>query len=104
MKSFIQWIESVIPVYRGESIYNKNGHYWTTDKKWALQFTQSGKESEIKSATIESDKIYRAEPLPHATAERELEQAIEDAKNIGFDAVWVDEGRGEPNSIFIINP
>lgn len=103
MLTFIEWIEGLVTIYRGVSSYNKNGNYWTTDKEWARQFTQSGRDSEVLTATIDSRKIYRPNPLPQATNEDEVGQSIIEAKQSGYDAVWVDEGKNEPNSIFVIN-
>ena len=100
--TFRTWLESFIPIYRGTSVYNKGGKYWTTDKEWALQFTQSGRESEVQQARIDSKVILRLDPLPRATSEEEFDDAIEQATAQGFAAVWFDEGPGEPDSVYVI--
>lgn len=92
-----------ITIYRGESNNNKNGSYWSTDKEFARNFTQSGQDKEIKTATINKNEIYIKNPLPQATSEREINSAIEEAKKLGFRAILVDEGKNQPNSIFIIS-
>jgi hypothetical protein len=47
-----------IKLYRGESVYNKGGNFYTTDPEWARQFTQSGQLHEVKSASLVAGKIY----------------------------------------------
>ena len=100
-KAFLK--EEMIPIFRGESVYNKGGNYWSLDKEWARQFTQSGRDFEIKTAQIDLSSVYIKNPLPHATNEEEFDKAIEEAKKLNFFAVMFDEGIGEPNSIFVIN-
>lgn len=99
---FRMWLESRIPVYRGKSVYNRGGKYWTTDKEWALQFTQSGRPSEVESRWIDPQVILKLDPLPRATSEKEFDQAIEAARAGGYAAVWFDEGPGEPDSVYVI--
>ena len=100
---FRMWLESRIPVYRGKSVYNRGGKYWTTDKEWALQFTQSGRPSEVESRWINPQVILKLDPLPRATSEEEFDDAIKHAEEQGYDAVWFDEGPREPNSIYVLN-
>lgn len=104
MLSFTTWLnESMIPIYQGRSSYNRGTRYWTTDREWARQFTQSGRDTEIKASKIDSDKIYKMDPLPSASSEADFDRAIALAKQNGFGAVWFDEGTREPNSIYVIN-
>jgi hypothetical protein len=95
--------EGNITIYRGMSAYNKNGNYFTTDREWARQFTQSGKDSEIITASIPKDKILRLDPLPQATNEEDFDKALKMANERGYSAVYFDEGINEPNSIYVIN-
>ena len=96
--------EHKIAIYRGISVYNKTrNNYYTTDKEWARQFTQSGLDNEIKKAYIDTKVIYTANPLPQATNEKEMDNTIVLAKTNGFKAIWVNEGINEPNSIYIID-
>ena len=95
-----------IKVYRGVSAYNRSGNNWyTTDKEWARQFTQSGQDKEIIQKTINTSVIMKREnvPLPQATNPDDIDQAITDAKFGKFDAFWVDEGQNQPLSIYVIN-
>lgn len=102
MITFAEWIGKYITIYRGESVYNRGGRYWTIDREWARQFTQSGRDSEIKSAKIDSSRIYREDPLPSATDESAMENAIKVAREQGFAAIWADEGVNEPNSVYVL--
>lgn len=102
-KRYDRWkTAQVIKLYRGESVYNKGGRFYTTNREWARQFTQSGLESEIKSIKYPEEAIYKANPLPEATNEKQFDDAIEEARANGFKAFWVDEGVGEPNSVYFI--
>lgn len=92
----------VIKLYRGESSYNKGGKFYTTDREWARQFTQSGLESEIKTIKFPDEYIYKSNPLPEATNEEQFDNAMEEARKNGFRAMWVNEGIGEPNSVYFI--
>jgi len=95
-----------IKVYRGVSEYNKKyDNFWTTDKEWARQFTQSGLDKEIKQRTINTSVIMKREnaPLPNACNDKDFDQAIKDAEFGKFDAFWINEGQGEPPSIYIIH-
>lgn len=95
-------IASTIPIYQGQSVHNKGSKFYTTDKEWARQFTQSGQDKEIKQFSIDSTLIYKKEPLPLATNEESLTQGIQEAHDKGFKALWVDEGINEPNSIYVM--
>ena len=94
-----------IQLYRGLSAYNKSSGsgYFTTEKEWARQFTQSGRDSEIMTATISADRIYRQDPLPQAVDQDQVDETVATAKSKGFAALWVDEGVGEPNSVLVID-
>lgn len=91
----------LLTVYRGVSVHNKDGNYFTTDPEWARNFTQSGQDKEILQVDIDPSNIYRQEPLPMATDEEQVNAAIAIARQKGFSAIWVDEGHNEPNSIFV---
>lgn len=96
---------NLLTVYQGRSVYNRGSKYFTTDKEWAINFTQSGQEKELTVAKIDTSLIYEENPLPQATNEKMLEKTIEVAKamNKGYKAIWVDEGAREPRSIFIMD-
>lgn len=93
--------QKMLTIYRGISVHNRDGNYFTTDPEWARQFTQSGQDKEILQVEINPAMIYKPFPLPHAVNEDEVNSAIETAKVKGFAAVWIDEGHQEPNSIFV---
>src|SRR6185437_15214626 len=48
-----------VTLYRGWATGGQ-GHYFTPDKDWALQFTQSGRESEVQKIQLKQSEIYRA--------------------------------------------
>lgn len=95
-------IAKSITLYRGESVYNKGGKYWTTDREWARQFTQSGQDKEVRKLSVPENWIYRADPLPEAVNEDQLSQTLAEAKRLGFKAIWVNEGLNEPNSVLML--
>jgi len=97
--------ESLITLYRGIG-YNTGNNYYSPSKEFAMEFTRSGKESEIITKKVDTDKIYRHDPLPRGYGEEDpnFDLAINTAKGLGLNAIWVDEGYNQPNSVFIINP
>lgn len=98
-----------IILYRGELSAGKKGNYFTPDKEFARQFTRSGRDSEIRQLVVDDSRIYKKEPLPKAygydmdDGKNDMDIAIEEARQNGFNAIWVDEGQGQPNSVFFIN-
>lgn len=95
-------ISKSIRLHRGESSYNKGGKYWTPSKEWARQFTQSGQDREIKSMMVPEEWIYVQEPLPYATNADELDLAEAKARELGFRAIKINEGEGEPYSVLFL--
>lgn len=96
-------LESNITIYRGTSpSSSKNGNFYSLDKEFARNFTWSGRDSEIIKKTISMNKVLKLNPLPFAGDENQMTMAIEKAKENGFSAILVDEGRNQPNSIFIV--
>jgi hypothetical protein len=94
-----------VTLYRGWAVGGK-GHYFTTDREWARQFTQSGQDKEIQQVKLKHSDIYKAPTLPRAfgTDDTEMDKVISLARSKGFKAIWVDEGSGQPNSVFMIKP
>lgn len=90
-------------LYRGESVYNKGGNFWTTDPEWARQFTQSGLESEVAKKAISEKHIYQPPSEVYAGDPDAVDQAIADARKGGYHAVELSEGQGQPNSLFVFN-
>jgi hypothetical protein len=93
--------ESAMRLYRGKSVYNKNGHYWSIDREWARQFTQSGLDSEIEARVVDGKTLLRLNPLPQATDEGSMDNAIKKGMMGGYKGIIVDEGMGQPNSVYL---
>ena len=53
---------------------------------------------------MNSSEIYRKEPLPkgYGWDEEDFDIAVKETLQKGFKAMWVDEGQGQPDSVFII--
>ena len=154
---------SALTLYRGELASGQQGNYFTPDREWARQFTQSGRDHEIRRIRIDDTLIYRAPQLPEASGqevaskiklgtcrnealinnlfgsvtdfaqiieekgdcfshgniiatynpqtdihtfwkiESLFDQTIAEAKRQGKKAIWVDEGQGQTNSVFIFD-
>ncbi|NTU49560.1 MAG: hypothetical protein HGA87_01455 [Desulfobulbaceae bacterium] len=91
-------------IYRGELHGDKPGKFWSTDKEFALNFTQSGQENEIKKAVIFFDDIYdTGESRAFAGNENEVNDAIKKAILLRKKAVRLSEGKNQPPSVFIID-
>ena len=95
----------IITVYRGIG-YNQGNNYYSPSKEFAMEFTRSGRESELRSFKVNTDRIYKHNPLPkgYGIEDPNFDLAIKIAQKQGYNAMWVDEGHGQPNSVFIINP
>ena len=95
----------LLTLYRGELASGQQGNYFTTDHEWARQFTQSGRDHEIRHIQVDPNLIYRATVLPEAsgTDEQVFDQTIAEARRLGKKAIWVNEGQGQPNSVFIFD-
>ncbi len=91
-----------VKLYRGESVYNKGGKFWTTDPEFAKQFTKSGLESEVKTRTIKPEEIYKADHV-YAGDPNAVDKVLLEAKKGGFKAVELNEGQGQPNSILFLS-
>jgi len=94
---------ATLTLYRGVSQHNegRGGKFYTKDKEWARQFTQSGLDKEIISATIALNAIYRPEELPYGGDPDAIDQAVLAAREAGCKALWCDEGQGEPPSVYV---
>jgi len=92
-----------LTIYRGEYSGNKGGNFWTTDKEWARQFTQSGRDQEIKTRFIYPGDIYKKSADVYAGNPDAVDAAIDAAKAEGYKAVMLDEGPREPKSIYIFD-
>jgi GNAT superfamily N-acetyltransferase len=98
-------VSDYIPIHRGESVHNKaggpmGGKFYSTDKEWARQFTQTGRLSEVKTRYIHKDHVL---DKSNVYAGDDIEPHLHEAKNNGYAAVRFHEGNGEPHSIYVIN-
>ena len=100
-------IAKQITLYRGEYSGNKGGGYYSTNKEFAKQFTQSGQDKEIITKHIDPKFIYDArtegKPLPSATNENEFDNAIIRAKELGLYAFRLTEGNNQPDSVYVFD-
>jgi hypothetical protein len=97
--------KNIITLYRGHG-YNEGNNFYSPSKEFALEFTRSGRESELTKVKVNKNRIYKHEPLPKGYGEEDpnFDIAINIAKNKGLNAIWVDEGFEQPNSVFKIDP
>ena len=94
----------VITLYRGHG-YNEGNNFYSPSKEFALEFTRTGREGELTKVKVNTNRIYKHNPLPRGYGEEDenFDIAIQKAKEMGFNAIWVDEGLNQPNSVFKIN-
>lgn len=95
-------------VYRGVGGDSGGGNFYSTDKEFARNFTGSGQDHEIQTRAVHPSHVLDLEKqggkLPSANSEQELTQAIAQAKQQGYGAIKVSEGKSQPPSIFVIDP
>ena len=109
-----------ITVYRGNLAFGPAGSGYEVDVERARMGATDGRYDLITSLTINTHKIYRKNPLPRAFGHGEgmhpyvegqkpyngidtLWETAEETVVSGYDAFYVDEGKGQPNSIFVVN-
>jgi hypothetical protein len=110
---FRRWIDEVqglvteqrrvLTVYRGEYSGNKGGRFWTEDREFARQFTQSGRDHEIVMRYIFPGDIDKKSANVYAGDPDAIDQAILVAKADGYKAFWLNEGQGQPPSIYVFD-
>jgi hypothetical protein len=110
MKTFKQWImeskdDDHYTIHRGESVHNKKGgpgggKYYSTDREFAKQFTQSGQDHEVHTRRIEKKHVM---DKSHVYAGDDIEPHIKEAKKKGYKAVKFNEGEGQPHSIYVLD-
>lgn len=93
----------VLTVYRGEYSGNKGGFFWSLDKEFARQFTQSGRDQEIQTRYIWAGEVYQRSRDVYAGNEAGVDAALQVAKAEGYKAILLSEGAGEPPSIFVFD-
>jgi hypothetical protein len=92
-----------IPLFRGEYSGNKGGNFYSTDREWSRQFTQSGQDHEIKSAFIDEADVFVPQQPIYAGNPDAVDAAIAEARAQGKRAVKLSEGFGEPDSLFVFD-
>lgn len=109
-----------ITIYRGNLSFGPAGSGYDLDIERARMGATDGRYDLITSIFIDTCKIYRKNPLPRAFGHGEgmhpyvdgqkphnaIDKLWENAKEAvvaGYDAYWVDEGEGQPNSVFVVN-
>lgn len=94
---------SIYTLYRGEGGDTGGGNYFSFDREFARNFTRAGLDEEIRTVGVSRADIYEADVLPLATKEEQIDRAIAEAREAGKKAIRVDEGAGEPNSVFVFD-
>ena len=110
MKTFSQFVleeksDDHMTIYRGENVGNKmggplGGKFYSTDKEYAHQFTQSGRDNEIQTRKISKDHVL---DRSHIYAGDDIEPHLEDAKKHGYKAVRFHEGEDQPHSVYVFD-
>jgi hypothetical protein len=93
----------LLTLYRGESVHNRGGNFYSPDAEWARQFTQSGQSKEILQRQVPSNAVYEPPKSVYAGDPDAVDAAIAEARAAGKGAVRLSEGHGEPPSIFVFN-
>jgi len=104
-------LASIISIYRGENVSSQNRGkiigYYSVDREFARQFTQTGQDKEVKERKIDLNAIYDArqegKPLPSANNEADFENAMRRAAELGYSAFRLTEGPNQPDSIYIMD-
>lgn len=109
MLSFKEFIaeegDDYITIHRGESVHNRKGgpmkgKYYSTDKEYARNFTQSGQDHEIVTKRIHKGHVLDKK---HVFAGDDIEPHLKEAKEKGFKAVRFNEGKDQPDSIYVLD-
>ncbi len=71
-----------------------------------MEFTRTGRENELTKVKVNINRIYKHETLPRGYGIEDInfDIAISIAKEKGLNAIWIDEGFEQPNSVFKIDP
>jgi hypothetical protein len=94
--------EETLTVYRGENTANKGGNYWTGDPEFARQFTQSGLDKEIRQSTLLPSDVYTPSTPVFAGDSKAVDAAITEARRLGKSVVRFSEGKGQPDSFYVV--
>jgi hypothetical protein len=108
---FREWVErgcrelqeARLVLYRGEYSGNKGGRFFSPDKEFARQFTQSGQDHEIRTVSVNTADIYDPPTAVYAGDPDAVDVVVATARSKGFKAVWLSEGPREPRSVYVFN-
>ena len=105
MRQWMKIVEntSYLTVYRGEYSGNKGGNFWTENRDFARQFTQSGQDSEIIVRYLNRNDVYTGSEDTYAGDPDAIDEQIAIAREQGYKALLLDEGSGEPKSIYVFD-
>lgn len=93
----------LLTIYRGESVHNRGGNFYSPDAEWARQFTQSGLEKEVLQRQIPASAVHEPSRPVYAGDPDAVDAAIAEARKAGKSAVRLSEGAGEPPSLFVFD-
>ena len=104
-RSIVENSDDYITIHRGESVHNKKGgplkgKYYSTDREFARQFTQSGQDKEIQTRKIHKKHIMNKSDV---YAGEDIEPHLKEAKQKGYKAVRFNEGKNQPDSIYVFD-
>ena len=108
LRHWLMLVETRLTIYRGEYSGNRGGNFYSPDRAFARQFTQSGLDREVKVRHIDSTAIFRPPQPVYAGDPDAVEAIIVVARRAGFKAVWLAEQKGdqtprEPDSIYVFD-
>ena len=116
VRSFMQPREGEVPsqqgageweaLHRGEmsvKIPGHGGRFYSSNKEFARQFTQSGQDHEIQTRYVRSSDIHSPQPEIFAGDPDAVDKAVSDAKAAGKKAVRLSEGMNQPHSVFVFD-
>jgi hypothetical protein len=93
-----------VELHRGLA-QGQSGNYYSTDRDFAREFTQSGLDSEIRSIRVpKSDILDLGKDTPFAGNEDEIAAAIKKAMARKAAAFYVSEGANQPRSVYFLKP
>lgn len=98
----------IATLYRGEGYGSKKGGKWFARDKDFVEKFFAGKGERVQANILESD-IYKPDKLPKSNDKNAINKAIKEAKEKGFSAIEIDEGKGflgsnkNYKSVFVID-
>lgn len=91
-------------LYRGVStVSRQGGRYFSPEKDFAMQFTQSAQADELLIVDVSAADIYRPSEPVYAGDPDAIDAVVAVAREHGYKAVWLDEGGNEPDSVYMFS-